>query len=104
MTDTWRNKSKVTQHYPHRETCCAAKVEDVVMDGSKVGKFGEIERQHNLKSVVMDVPIVREFGKVDREQKLKSIVMDGVKSGKGDKVKNVVMDGVRTGEIGKLLN
>ena len=59
-----------------------SKVEDVVMDGYKVG----------------------EFGKVGREQKLKSIVMDGVKSGEEDKVKNVVMDGVRTGNVGKLKN
>ena len=55
----------MTQHCPHRETCCA---DNVVIDGSKVG----------------------EFGKVGREQKSKSIVMDGVKGGKEDKVTNVV--------------
>ena len=48
-------------------------VENVTMNGSKVGNFGNFERQQNLKSVVMD----------------------GVKGGKGDKVKNVVMNGVK---------
>ena len=42
------------------------KVENVVMDGSKVGKFGKIERQQNLKSVVMDGSTVGEFGKVGK--------------------------------------
>ena len=49
------------------------KVENVVMDGSKIGKFRKIERQQNLKS----------------------IVLDGVRSGEEDEVKNVVMDGVK---------
>ena len=57
-----------------------------------------------VENVVMDGPKVGEFGKVGREQKLKSIVMDGVKSGKEDKVKNVVMDEVKTGKVGKLEN
>ena len=47
------------------------KAENVVMDGSKVGKFGKIERQQNLKSVVIDGRKVGEFGKVGKEQKLK---------------------------------
>ena len=53
------------------------KAENVVMDGSKVGKFG----------------------KVGEEQKLKSTVMNGVDNGKEDKVKNVVMNGVKTGKL-----
>ena len=67
----------------HRETfLLRSKVENVVMDGSRVG----------------------EFGKVGREQKLQSIVMGGVESGKEDKVKNVVVGGVKTGKVGKLAN
>ena len=74
----------------HKNRCIAVqtmsdKVENVVMDGSKVG----------------------EFGKFGREQNLKRIVMNGVKSGKADKVKNVVMNGVRTEKswkIGRLQN
>ena len=58
------------------------KAENVVMDGSKVGNFGKVERR----------------------QKLKSVVMNGVESGTGDKVKNVVMNGVKTGKVGKLEN
>ena len=45
------------------------KAENVEMGGSKVGKFGKIERQQNLKSVGMDGPKVGRFGKVGREQK-----------------------------------
>ena len=46
------------------------KAENVVMDGSEVGKFG----------------------KVGREQNLKSVVMDGVKSGKVGKSENCKID------------
>ena len=60
----------------------------VMMDGSKVGKFGKLVRQPNWKSVVMDGPKVGEFGKVGKEQKFKSIVMDGVKIGKVGKLES----------------
>ena len=73
-----------------------SKVENVVMDESRVGKLGRIEGQQNLKCVVMDGPKVGGFGKVGREQKLKSIVMDGVRSGKE------WTNGVKTGKVGKL--
>ena len=39
------------------------KVENVVTDGSIVGKCGNIERQQNLKSVVMDGPKVGKIWK-----------------------------------------
>ena len=45
------------------------KVENVMVDGSKVGQLRKIERQQNSKSVVMDQK-VGEFGKVGREQKI----------------------------------
>ena len=75
------------------------KVENVVMNGSKVGKFG---RQQILKSIVMNGPKVGEFGKVEREQNLKSVVVNGVKSKRGDMVKSVAMNGVKSGKLGKL--
>ena len=56
------------------------KMESVVMNGSKVGKFG----------------------KIDGKQNLKSIVMKGVRSEKENMVKNVVMNGVKSGKVGKV--
>ena len=70
-------------------------------------KYVDVEetREHDkVENVVVDGPRVGGFGKVGREQKLKSIVMDVVKSGKEDKVKGVVMGGVKTGNVGKLDN
>ena len=58
------------------------KMESVVMNGSKVGKFGKIDGNTNLKS----------------------IVMNGVRSEKRNMVKNVVMNGVKSGKVGKLEN
>ena len=72
----------VTNNRSIAEQIKSDKVENVVMDGSEVGKCEKIERQ----------------------QKLKSIVMDGVRSGKEDEVKNIVMDGVETGKVVKLEN
>ena len=56
------------------------KMESVVMNGSKVGRFG----------------------KIDGKQNLKSIVMNGVRSEKENMVKNVVVNGVKSGKVGKL--
>ena len=53
-----------------------SKVENVWMNGSKVGKFG---RQQNLKSIVMHGSKVGESGIVEKEQNLKSVAMNGVK-------------------------
>ena len=74
-----------------------SKVENVMMNGSKVGK---IRRQQNLESIVMDGPKVGEFGKVEKEHNLKSIVMNGVKSKKGDTVKSVAINGGKSGKSG----
>ena len=52
----------------------------------------------------MDGPKVGKFGKVGKEHNLKSIAKNGVESEKEDKVKNVVMEGVKTGKVGKLQN
>ena len=68
------------------------KGENVVMDEPKIGEFGRIERQHNLKSIAMDGSKVGKFRGDDGEQKLKDIVMDGVKCGKVGKLENCKID------------
>ena len=50
------------------------------------------EQIKNVENVVMDGSKVGEFGKVGREQNLKSIVMNGVKIGKVGKLENGRLD------------
>ena len=59
----------VTNNRFFAEQIKSDKVENVVMNGSKVGQLRKIERQQNSKSIVMDEKI-GEFGKVGREQKI----------------------------------
>ena len=84
MSTIWRKTSMrvVTNDKHIAEQIKTDKMESVVMNGSKVGKFG----------------------KIDGKQNLKSIVMNGVRSEKENMVKNVVMNGVKSGKIGKLEN
>ena len=41
------------------------KGESVVMDEPKIGEFGRIERQHNLKSIAMDGVKLGKVGKLE---------------------------------------
>ena len=68
------------------------KEENVVMDEPKIGEFGRIERQQNLKSIAMDGPKFRKFRGDDGKQRTKDTVMDGVKFGKVGKLENCRID------------
>ena len=68
------------------------KGENIVMDEIKIGKFGRIERQQNLKSIAMDGSKFRKFRGDDGKQRLKDTVMDGVKFGKVGKLESCRID------------
>ena len=61
-------------------------VKSTVMDGVKSKRRGPVN------NTVMDGPTVGKFGKVVKEQNLKSVVAGGVKSGKFGKLENYEND------------
>ena len=61
---------------PARECLLNRKVESTVMDGVK------IKRRDLVKNIVVDGTKVGKLGKVEKEHNLKSVVTGGVKSGK----------------------
>ena len=45
-----------------------SKVENVVMDGPKVGEFGKVGREQKVKSIVIDGVKTRKVGKIGKLQ------------------------------------